>query len=289
MPHEELVLVLLHHGPADARQALPVDAAQRVARPVVAQRDELLGVADRLGERDTAPLVAARTGEPEGRHRVALRQDQQRTRERDRAERVQQAERVRSRERDGGQLEPSATARRELDPHLARVARRQRGQRLRAHQRDLVPPDEPVPARVADLPVEPVAPRLAGLARGLELLERGPRIGRVLEQGEATLESPAIVREDDAVRRGLARRHEPREYASHAQTRPEAPAPGEGQHEQDEEEREGLVTERAVGVEPDDPRGAQRREGELAGPREPTLGPGRERRRGAEQAIREVP
>ena len=55
----------LHHRPADARPAPPVDALQRIARPVVAQGHELLRVADRGRERDPARLVpAAAAGAP---------------------------------------------------------------------------------------------------------------------------------------------------------------------------------------------------------------------------------
>src|SRR4029078_9197969 len=64
---EEFVLVVLDDRLAGAREALPVQAMQRIARAVVPQREKLLRVADRGRQRHPALLELARSGKREQR------------------------------------------------------------------------------------------------------------------------------------------------------------------------------------------------------------------------------
>src|SRR5262249_59071753 len=59
--------------------------------------------------------------------------------------------------------------------------------------------DQPGPAWIADLPIEPVAPLLARLASRGELLERRPRIGELLQQHEAFLAAARLVADRHAI------------------------------------------------------------------------------------------
>ena len=82
MPFEEFGLELLHDGLADARETLPVDALHRITGLVIAQAEELLGVAAGGGQRNAAGLVAALTRQRNGRQTIAARQHQHRLRRR---------------------------------------------------------------------------------------------------------------------------------------------------------------------------------------------------------------
>src|SRR5439155_901992 len=127
------------------------------------------------------------------RHRVALRQHHERAGERDPNEPVDEAERIGPRDRDGGDREADPAQRQDLDNHLARVARPERGQRSRRDRGAALPRDEPSPAGVADRPVEPVPALLTGLARVEELVDRRARVGEILEQHQTALGSRGAV------------------------------------------------------------------------------------------------
>jgi hypothetical protein len=88
-----------------------VHALQRVARAVVAQGDELLGLADRGRERHAALLVAAGAGQGDSRETVAPREHRH-VRGRPGAHQApHQTERVGAGERDAGELDPPAPPR----------------------------------------------------------------------------------------------------------------------------------------------------------------------------------
>src|SRR2546427_113595 len=283
--HEELALVLPHHRPADPRHAPPVDAAQRVAGAVVAQGREFLRISDGRDESDAATLVLPRPRQCQVRHRVALRQHHERAGEPDPNEAIDEAERIGPRDRDGGEREAAPAQWQELDNHLARVARREGGQRSRRGRRAAPPRDEPSPARIADRPVEPIPALLTGLARAEELVERRARVAEILEQHETALRSRGLVPDHDAVCGGLAGRHETLKDAPDLQAHPEAAARGRADAEERGEEREDLIAHGTIGVKPDHRGGDEGGQRELAGrgelPAEPVL----ERRGGPEEPV----
>src|SRR6185369_6647943 len=166
---EELVLVFLHHRPAGAGVALPVDPLHRVARAVVAQREEFLRVADGIRERNAAWLELAPSRQRDFRQAVAARQRHQARRERQAREPPYQAERVGAADGEARHLDPAAPARREREPQLlplARPERRDLGGRRVARQVAL---DQPAPTEIAYVAVPPVAAFLARLARAFPI------------------------------------------------------------------------------------------------------------------------
>src|SRR5207244_463703 len=108
VPLEEFVLVLLDNRLAGARVALPVELLQRVARPIVAQADEFLGVTDRSGKRDAAELKAARAREGKLRKAVALGQRDQAIGRGNARKAAHQAEEVGARGGEPGELDAPA-------------------------------------------------------------------------------------------------------------------------------------------------------------------------------------
>src|SRR5439155_22828281 len=75
---KELVLKFLDQRPACVSPAPPVKATERVAGTIVAQRDKLVRLADRGGQRHSALLILAAAGQRDRRQRITLRQDEQR-------------------------------------------------------------------------------------------------------------------------------------------------------------------------------------------------------------------
>ena len=286
--HEELVVILLHDGPADARPALPVDPAHRIAGPIVAQRHELLGVADRGRERDAARLIFSAARQLDLGHRVALREHEERLGERDRLECEDQAQRVRP--PDGEPLEAHVAAAQwcDLDRDLGLARGGERRQGPRRDDGAALLRDEPGPPRIADLSIEPVAPLLARLVGRRELLERRAWIGELLNQHQAVLAPARPIGDRHAVRQRHADGREPRQDA----TSRESPAEDEARRHRDdhegEHEREDLVAHGAIRVQPDHHRGAEHAQGERAGAGEPPVEPVLERREGVEPAIQEA-
>src|SRR5207253_10647545 len=107
------------------------DAAQRIAGPVVAERDELVGLADRGRERDATRLVLALAQEADRPYRVAFGQDQERLRQRNRHQRLDQPQRVGPRDREPLEPHVAAAQRRELDRDLGLAGGGDRRQRRR--------------------------------------------------------------------------------------------------------------------------------------------------------------
>src|SRR5260370_8085170 len=161
----ELVLVFLDDRRAGARGALPIDLLQRIARPVAGQADEFLGVADRGGERHAALLEAPAGGERKRRQPVALRQRDHRALRCDSRDAAGEAERIGARERRAGKLDAAAAPRLERELERGARPRGEGPERLLARRLGRAPLDQPAPAEIALVAVEPVAALFPGLAR----------------------------------------------------------------------------------------------------------------------------
>ena len=157
MALEEFVLVLLDDRRAGARIALPMHALQRIARPILAQADELFRVADRCSERHAALLEAALAGKRDGRQPIALRQRDHATRCGDPGEAANKAERLGARKLHGVELEASAPLRAQPEGDRAVLAGRNIFQGFARGALGRVPLDQPAPAKVSLVAIEPVA------------------------------------------------------------------------------------------------------------------------------------
>src|SRR6266404_3047312 len=81
-------------GKPVVRPRAPVDSLERIARAIVAQREELLGVANRRRQRDAAGLVAARPRQRQRRQRIAAGEDHEGVRQLVWVQRAHEAEGV---------------------------------------------------------------------------------------------------------------------------------------------------------------------------------------------------
>src|SRR5205823_6603705 len=239
--HEELVLVLAHDGLARARPRAPVDALERIAGTVVAQREELLGVANRRRQRDAAGLVAARPRQRQRRQGIAARKDHERVRQLVWVQRAHEAERIGTRQAEAAKARAAAAARRGRHAHLHRGAPRDGRHRVLGDVEPAILLEEPRPAVIRDLPVEPVAARLVRLTRGDERGEVRARILQVLEQREARARLRPGIAHENVVGQRLAHRAEAGQTS--ARLEPAWPAYGQedGQHEHGEGQGEDLV------------------------------------------------
>jgi hypothetical protein len=143
-----------------------MDAPQRVAGPVVAQRGELLRISHRGGQGHAPLLIAPRARQVEIWDRIPPGQDEQRLGRGNAQESPEQAEGVGAREGDPDQAQPPAAHRERLHADLGVAARQQRRHRRLREPGAPASLDEPHPAGVAHGAVEPVAALLARLARG---------------------------------------------------------------------------------------------------------------------------
>ena len=171
---EKFVLVFAHHRLAQAREAFPVDALQRIAGPVFAQADEFLGVADRSGKRHAAMLVAPRARQAHRRQRVAARQYGELVGERHARERQRQAERIGLSDAGRLQHEGAAPARAAAHPGDGFLAWRQRINRGIFDLRGLRPQHQLPPAAVSRV-----------LQAAAKLRKAGAHIGAFLDQRQA--------------------------------------------------------------------------------------------------------
>ena len=78
MAHEELVFMFANNQPVDLGHALPMDVPQRIAGAIIAQPDELVGLAHGGSQSYTGRLVFARAWQCDARKNVPLWQNQQR-------------------------------------------------------------------------------------------------------------------------------------------------------------------------------------------------------------------
>ena len=119
VPHKKFVLKFLHDRFAGLGPASPVDVAQRIAVPIIAQRDELLAAPHVGRQRHAAFLIAHRAGQRDGRNGIALGQNQNRLRRRQLDERAEQSQRVGPRQRHPGETQDPAPQRQRLPPRTS--------------------------------------------------------------------------------------------------------------------------------------------------------------------------
>src|SRR6185369_7076352 len=124
---------------------------------------------------------------------------------------------------------------------------------------------QPHPPRVADRPVEPVAPLFARLPRRQEFGQRRARVLGVLEQHEPALGPAAVVSHCHPVAERLPRGSEARHRAADGEPRAERETREERGGQECNEKRKRLVGERAIGVEPHHCRRQHTDQGERAG------------------------
>ena len=124
-----------------------MQALQRIAGPVVAQREELLRVTHRGRERYAARLELAPARQRDVREAVAPRQRDEVRRQRQAREPLHEAERVGPAEREARELDAAAPARREGELQLLPFAGAERRELAALHVARQPPVDLPAPAK----------------------------------------------------------------------------------------------------------------------------------------------
>ncbi len=158
---------------------------QRVARPVVAQREELEAVTARAAgrARGSGPKRGGQDGKRDGH---AGRTTQHTVRQRQCPSGVTQSQRIRFPDEQAVEFEPAAAQRcqrrRDADPGVGR----QSLEAQRRQRRTLQAPTLPLPAAEADATVEPVVTGVVDRVGG-ERVDRWPAIPQAIDEDDAVL------------------------------------------------------------------------------------------------------
>jgi hypothetical protein len=239
--------------------------AQRIPGPVLAQRGELVVAADRRRLAHPARPVPALPEQLAPAHRVAPRQDQQVLARADRDPGVEQSERIGAHHPQSVEHDPPAPHRRE--PRLDRdhASRDEVGKLRRQHPRTMAPAHQRGPARVTDVPIEPVAPRVLRLAHAGELV----RVGRVavepLDQRQTALREPAAAGDGDRIGERLSHGGVARQAPAHVEATAKQRRTRDRHHQQTEHQGGHLVGERGSGVDPEHAGGDERAQSNAPG------------------------
>ena len=135
----------------------------------------------------------------------------------------------------------------------------------------LIEVEQPLPAVIRVAAVEPVAFFLAGFGGEAEVAEARARVGELLAEGEARLQTRRKIGEVHGVAQRRADGAEAREFAARGDLREREAARENRGGEQAGEERERAVGDNEIRVEADQAGGDEAREDEQAGAGEAIL------------------
>ena len=260
MALEVFILIFTHHRLARARVAFPVDALQRVTRPVIAQADELFRVADVRRQRHAARLITARTRQRNRWQRVAARQHQYVCRCVDSCQSAHQAQRIGARHGDALKMLRAAPQGLCANRHLQRAARRERRQRSLIDLTGFALVDEPLPFKI----------RGKAHAR-TKLRQRRARISEIVDQRKPVARRVRVIVKGDAVSERLAGSDHARQVTRCAETSALQQRGDPSDENQRSAEREYTIRHRELGIHTERGGGDHRATHQHAGAREATF------------------
>lgn len=254
-----------------------MDVSEGIAAAIVPEGNELLGLADAGGERDTAALVAGVAGQGQGGQRIAAGQDEEGLGLGESDEAAAEAQRVLAANPRAAEVERAPFQREQFRSDLDGTAGGDCCERRGS--------SGGVPQARKGITDTERAIALAGLEPVLELGQRGGLEGELFEVFQLVLGMPAGILDADAVGEGLAGRGVAGERSVHPEPAAEEGQVQEGKEQEGGEEKKGLVAVGLFDVGGEERSGREGDQEKLARRREAPTDPGDEAPGAAVEAV----